>query len=125
MIWYRSCALVFVLPLGSPIRHRIDDVAAIRAARQAQNAAIEQRDYSAVAQRWAQDITVRAGLGVALSGRQAYRDAFIADSEMTYTRTPDVITLSSHWPLAYERGHWIGRVRNAPSISLSGEYSAQ
>jgi hypothetical protein len=80
---------------------------------------------AAIAQRWTEDITVRAGLGAALSGRQAYRDAFVADSAMIYTRTPDAITLSSRWPLAYERGHWIGKVRNAPNISLSGEYSAQ
>ncbi|HEY2856022.1 MAG TPA: DUF4440 domain-containing protein [Gemmatimonadaceae bacterium] len=125
MSWYRLLALAAVLPIACSSRRGADDVAAIRAARQAQNEAIARRDYTAIAQRWTEDITVRAGLGVALSGGQAYRDAFVADSEMTYTRTPDAITLSSRWPLAYERGHWIGRIRNAPNISLSGDYSAQ
>ena len=130
---YRSLALAVVLPLccrcttmrGSSFHESDGDAERIRAARLAQNVAIEQRDYTTVAQRWTDDITVRAGLGVALSGRQAYRDAFIADSAMTYTRTPDSIIVSSRWPLAYERGHWIGARREAPTISLSGEYSAQ
>jgi len=73
-------------------------------------------DYGGVAQRWTEDITVRAGLGKALSGRQAYREAFIADSAMTYTRTPDAVTVSSRWPLAYERGHWVGTVRGSQAF---------
>ena len=125
MIWSRVLTLALLLPLSSAHRTIADDAAAIRVARRAQNAAIARRDYAAVAQRWTEDITVRAGLGKALTGRQAYRDAFVADSAMTYTRTTDGVTVNSRWPLAYEHGHWVGTVRRSRGISLSGEYSAQ
>jgi len=114
-----------IAPLGANVAGRFDERDAIRAARQAQNQAIARRDYVAIASRWSEDISVRAGLGHAMSGRQAYREAFVADSAMRYVRTPDDIVVSSHWPLAYERGHWTGTVRSNPAVSLSGEYSAQ
>ena len=133
MISYRSLVVALVLPLSfarcasrsaAPFRPG-DDRDVIKQLRSAQNVAIARQDYSAVAERWTDDITVRAGLGKALSGRQAYHDAFVADSAMTYTRTPDDVVMSSTWPLAYERGHWRGVVRRAPDATLSGEYSAQ
>ena len=103
-----------------------DDRDAIREARKQQNAAIGRHDYAAIARRWTEDVTVRAGLGRALAGKPAYRDAFVADSLMTYVREPDDIVVSSHWPLAYERGKWKGTVRGSqPPVTLSGEYSAQ
>lgn len=103
-----------------------DDREAIREARKAHNAAIARHDYAAIARRWTDDINVRAGLGRAIAGKQAYRDAFVADSLMTYVREPDEITVSSQWPLAYERGKWRGTLRGSqPPATLSGEYSAQ
>ena len=65
MTWYRSLTLAVVLPLGSACHGRADDAAAIRAAREAQNAAIARRDYTAIAQRWTEDIT---GPSVQLAG---------------------------------------------------------
>jgi ketosteroid isomerase-like protein len=124
MVPYRTLLLALLLPLGSGPR-AIDDRDVIKQLRQAQNAAISRKDYAVIAQRWTEDVTIRAGLGKAISGRQAYRDAFMADSAMTYERTPDNIVVSSQWPLAYERGHWKGAVRGAPGTTLSGEYSAQ
>lgn len=121
---YRSLAIVALLSLTSGHR-RVDDRDVIKRLRQSQNAAIARRDYAAVAERWTEDVSIRAGLGRAIIGRQAYRDAFTADSAMTYVRTPDDVILSSKWPLAYERGHWKGTARSAADISLSGEYSAQ
>ena len=45
---------------------------------------------------------------------------------MTYVREPAEIVVSTKWPLAYERGHWTGRLRASPNVPiLSGEYSAQ
>jgi ketosteroid isomerase-like protein len=81
MIWHRLLALWLLLPLSSGARSQLDDAAEIRDARLAQNAAIARHDYGAVAQRWADDITVRAGLGISITGRQAHRDAFIAGAE--------------------------------------------
>lgn len=125
MNWRSTFVATVILPLAATSTPK-DDQALIRAARQAQNAAIARRDYAAVAARWTEDVSVRAGLGHALNGRQAYRDAFVADSAMTYVRTPDSIVISSRWPLASERGHWIGNVRGSrPPITISGDYSAQ
>lgn len=104
-----------------------DDRAAIRSARLAQNAAIARRDLPRVATFWTEDVTVRAGLGRALSGKQSYLAAFVADSAMRYERLPTEIVVSSHWPLAYESGQWEGRLASAPSSApvLRGRYSAQ
>jgi ketosteroid isomerase-like protein len=104
-----------------------EDTAAIRAARYSQNAAIARGDLSAVARFWTEDVTVRAGLGRALSGKEAYLAAFVADSAMRYERIPTEIVLSSRWPLAYEAGKWEGRARSAQSDGpvLRGRYSAQ
>jgi ketosteroid isomerase-like protein len=104
-----------------------DDRAAIRAVRRAQNAAIARRDLAAVAAFWTEDVTIRAGLGRALAGRQAYLAAFVADSGMRYERVPTDIVVSSQWPLAYEAGQWEGRLTDSSSDTpvLRGRYSAQ
>jgi ketosteroid isomerase-like protein len=102
-----------------------DHRAAIRAARLAQNAAIARGDLPEVAALWTDDVTVRAGLGRAVSGKQAYLAAFVADSGMRYERLPTEIVVSSHWPLAYESGQWEGRLTSGPTPVLRGRYSAQ
>jgi ketosteroid isomerase-like protein len=104
-----------------------DERAAIRSARLAQNAAIARRDLDSVATFWTGDVTVRAGLGRALSGKRAYLAAFIADSGMRYERLPTEIVVSSQWPLAYETGQWEGRLTSVSSGApvLRGRYSAQ
>lgn len=126
MIWRPLFAIALLAPMSSVRQAPRDDGDAIREARRANNAAIARRGYLGMVQAWAKDVSVRAGLGRALTGRQAYREAFVADSAMTYARTPDEIVVSSKWPLAYERGHWTAVPRNSSvSASLSGEYSAQ
>lgn len=124
MIWRPLLLGSLLVTFTASPRKTPDDADTIREFRRAHNAAIARGDYAAIAGLFAEDITVRAGLGRALTGRQAYRDAFIADSAMTYLRTPDEVTVSSKWPIAYERGHWTGAPRNTDA-SLSGQYSAQ
>lgn len=103
-----------------------DDQRLIRQARAEQNAAIDRQDAVAVASYWTEDVSVRAGLGRAIQGRRQYLAAFVADSAMTYVRTPAEIVVSAHWPLAFERGRWTGQRRGGGSPPLlSGEYSAQ
>lgn len=100
--------------------------AAIRTARLAQNAAIAARDADSVATFWTDDVTVTAGLGFTLRGRETYRAAFGNDAPMLYTRTPDKIVVSKQWPLAWEEGTWIGRAgAGHPPATISGRYSAQ
>ncbi len=104
-----------------------DERAAIRSARLAQNAAIVRGDFIGAATYWTEDVTVRAGLGRAVTGKQAYLAAFIADSAMRYERRPTEIVVSSRWPLAYETGQWQGRLASAPPNApiLRGRYAAQ
>ena len=117
-----SCLLL----TGAGNRLASPDDAAIRAARDQQNAAIAARDLDRVASVWYEDIHVTAGLGLAFHGRDFYRQAFVLDSAITYRRDPESIVVSSHWPLALESGTWTGRWHGpsgAPAIS--GRYSAQ
>ena len=104
-----------------------DERAAVRAARLAQNDAIARRDLARVASYWAPDVSIRAGLGRAITGRQAYLAAFAADSSLRYERIPTEIVVSEHWPVAYEQGRWTGRLASSAGDAplLSGRYSAQ
>ena len=98
----------------------------IRAARLAQNAAIEARNADSVATFWTEDVAVTSGLGFVLRGREAYKGAFGHDAPMLYTRTPDSITVSATWPLAWEEGTWTGTATaGQPAPSMRGRYSAQ
>lgn len=97
----------------------------IRAARQAQNAAIAARNADSVATFWAEDVAVTAGLGFVLRGRDAYKVAFGHDASMLYSRVPDHIVVSDRWPLAWEEGNWTGTATDQSTPALSGRYSAQ
>jgi ketosteroid isomerase-like protein len=112
--------------LGVAPPRRLDDRAVIEQTRRRQNDAIARGDFAAAANAWTEDISVRAGLGRNLQGRTNYLAAFIADSAMTYVREPTEIIVSEHWPLAYERGRWVGQRRSGGTEALlSGQYSAQ
>jgi ketosteroid isomerase-like protein len=106
---------------GSPER----DGAVIRDARLAQNEAIEARDWDRVAAYWTEDVTIRAGLGATLSGRDAYREAFARDASVVYERTTTAVEVSRRWPLAWESGTWVGRDRRTGELLASGNYAAQ
>ena len=98
---------------------------AIRSARARQNEAIAQGSFDEVARFWTEDVTVRAGLGFTLNGREAYRDAFASDTTIAYVREPARITVSDRWPLAFEVGTWVGRRRATGEELIAGEYGAQ
>ena len=103
-----------------------DEAGAIRAARLAQNRALAVGDLESAQRYWAPDISVRAGLGTQLQGRDAYRAAFESDGVMRYDRRPTQIVVSKHWPLAFETGTWTGRAAGSVGAPLlSGQYSAQ
>jgi ketosteroid isomerase-like protein len=103
---------------------------AIRQARAAQNRAIVAGDADLVASFWTEDVTVRRGLGQPLSGRADARKLFEQsgnrDSTLTYQREPSTVEVSSHWPLAFESGTWVGYAggRNGAAV-IRGRYSAQ
>jgi ketosteroid isomerase-like protein len=101
------------------------DATAIRAARKAQNRAIDRREWESVASLWVRDVTVVAGLGAAIQGREAYRAAFKADPALRFERIPDSIQVSPQWPLAWEEGTWTGRRTPQQPPLIMGRYSAQ
>ena len=105
------------------------EAAAIRAARLEQNALLARGDIDGAAAFWTDDVTARAGMGRAVTGRAAYAAVFRGDSvisRMRYVRTPVEIVVSAQWPLAYESGEWTGRRADAASDTplVRGRYSA-
>lgn len=99
---------------------------AIREARLAQNTAIAARDADSVATFWTDDVSVTAGLGFVLRGREAYKTAFGHDAPMLYSRVPEKIVVSNKWPLAWEEGVWTGTATAPQSDqNLGGRYAAQ
>ena len=116
---------------GSPrgTDHRAD-VAAIRAARAAQNRAIAEGDLEQISRYWTDDVTGRRGLGAAVTGRDAHRQLFEprgpGSANVVYQRMTSAVEVSQRWPLAFETGSWSGRLGNAlgPQI-IGGRYSAQ
>lgn len=104
------------------------DAAAIRAARNAQTAAIARGDYPAVVQYWTEDITVRRALGQSVRGIAEALAALTpnADAPLIYQREAMTIDVSPHWPLAFEEGRWSGHPGTAESApSIGGRYAAQ
>jgi ketosteroid isomerase-like protein len=109
---------------------RADDRALIAAARAAQNAAIAAGDLDRAASFWTDDVTVRRGLGAAVSGRSAAVDALrpagSPASHVIYQRIARDIDVSAKWPLAFETGRWEGHAGSVTGpTSIAGRYSAQ
>jgi ketosteroid isomerase-like protein len=109
---------------------RTRDIAAIRAARAAQNRAMAAGDADAAATYWTEDVTLRRGLGQSVSGREAYRQLVVPggdhESALIYMREPTSVVVSPHWPLAFESGTWTGHTGSATGAPvIAGSYSAQ
>jgi len=106
------------------------DAAAIRSARAQQDAAIAAREFERVTAFWAEDVSIRRGLGQLCTGRAAYRRLVESDASsdigVVYQREPTDVEVSSSWPLAFETGAWTGRLGSAAGpIAIAGRYSAQ
>jgi ketosteroid isomerase-like protein len=108
------------------------DESAIREARRTQTEAIARNDLDTVVKYWTPDITIRRALGQivenAAEARKILEPAGTANpaTAIIYQRESVSVTVSSHWPLAYEEGRWSGHVGNVSSKPiLAGRYSAQ
>ena len=122
--------LLFCL-LGASVAHAQEhspgrgDETVIRA-RLEQNEMFRVRNLDSAATFWTEDIVVLAGLGARVDGRTALRAAFEKDSSILYRRTPEGVSVSTGWPLAFERGRWVGQLRSDTSVVLiTGWYSAR
>ncbi len=103
---------------------------AIREARASQNASLAEGDYDRAARVWTDDVTMRRGLGDAVTGKVAYRALLQpvgrADSMLVYVRETTEVETSTTWPLAFETGVWRGHLGSARGANvIGGRYSAQ
>ena len=117
-------SLLLLLCLNLATAHG-DAGAEVRAARLAQNAAIAARDLNRIAAYWTDNVIIQRGLGAQAIGKAAYLDLFRNDGAdaVVFERFPDTVEVSPEWPLAFETGHWEGRL-NGRAI-IRGKYSAQ
>ena len=121
-------ALFAAFPLLPTIAGAQGDTAAartIRAARLAQNAVLATHQMDSAATFWASDVVITAGLGRVLKGADTYRQAFARDSAVVYVRTPEQIEAADPWTVAWEEGHWVGRVGQSGPVVIHGRYAAQ
>lgn len=127
----RSLLSLVLLVLGAcagtamPKPPASSDEEAVRQARAAQNQAIARRDLDGVASFWVEDVTVTAGLGTVLRGRDAYRRAFESDAALVYHRESETVRVSGNWAIAWEEGTWTGAREAGGAPLIAGRYSAQ
>lgn len=123
-------ALIACGLLASPgLAQSTSDAARIQKARLEQNRAMAANDAERAASFWTEDVTLRRGLGHAVSGRAEYRklvEVAATDSSLVYHRQPTSIEVSKQWPLAFETGTWTGRLGGpkGPAV-IGGKYSSQ
>jgi ketosteroid isomerase-like protein len=113
---------------GTP-QDRSRDANDIRAARLAQNTAMAAGDVERAATWWTSDVTIRRGLGAGLNGLDAYKAilerAPVSDTALVYDRKTTDVSVSPHWPLAFETGTWLARSGGKGLALITGRYSAQ
>jgi ketosteroid isomerase-like protein len=125
--WFVSSAALIALATAAPLHSQA--AAAIRAARIAQNAAMAAGDVERAATWWTDDVAIRRGLGAPVNGIAAYKAilerAPVSDTALVYDRKTTGVTVSDHWPLAFETGTWIARRGGKGPALIMGQYSAQ
>lgn len=125
--WFVGAAALIALFIAAPLRSQ--DAAAIRAARVAQNAAMAAGDVERAATWWTDDVAIRRGLGAPVNGIAAYKAilerAPVSDTALVYDRRTTGVTVSDHWPLAFETGTWVARRGGKGAALITGQYSAQ
>jgi ketosteroid isomerase-like protein len=127
-----TCGIANAQSSAPPTASQSADEAAIRMARTIQTKAIADGDLDLVQSYWTPDVTIRRALGQPVDGAAAARKVLepVPGSNapaVIYVRESGSITVSDHWPLAYEEGQWagyLGDVHSTPPL-LSGRYSAQ
>lgn len=123
-------AMVFATPSPAPRRlSPAGEQAAIRALRQAHNAALAARDLDAIVHLSTDDfVMILGGSGQLIQGKAAYRD-FVAQSfadpyPMLFVRTPDRIDVGAAdgQPVAAETGRWTGSATDSTRFRIAGRY---
>jgi ketosteroid isomerase-like protein/quercetin dioxygenase-like cupin family protein len=120
--------LVEVKDAASPVPS--PDETAIRAAREAFNAAIAKGDLNGIAAALADDAQLLSGSdSLVYAGKPAQVAVWAQDmkdpNRGIYVRTPDRIEVSPLAPMAFESGHWKGVDTRSATDWASGVYSAK
>ena len=128
-LWLLCLALVSGLGQAQPLAA---EEAAVREARRIQTQALARDDLDTVVKYWTPDITIRRALGHPVEGAAAARKLLEPAAtpnpatRVIYQREAVSVSVSAHWPLAYEEGRWSGHVATVDSPPLlAGRYSAQ
>lgn len=128
-LWLLCLALVSGLGQAQPLAA---EEAAVREARRIQTQALARDDLDTVVKYWTPDITIRRALGHPVEGAAAARKLLEPAAtpnpatRVIYQREAVSVSVSAHWPLAYEEGRWSGHVTTVDSPPLlAGRYSAQ
>jgi ketosteroid isomerase-like protein len=123
------CLAVHTLGAQVTAAERARDAGDIRIARRAQNAAMAAGDVERAATWWTDDVAIRRGLGAPVNGLAAYKAilerAPVSDTALVYDRKTTGVTVSDHWPLAFETGTWVARRGGKGAALITGQYSAQ
>jgi len=119
--------VVFILLLPAQIvfaQSMQDDIATIKASREASNAAIARHDIDAMSKYWLADFVQTIGRGSSLTGRDTiigtWKQLFRTNSAVLYVRKPVQIVIGDNGIMAWETGTW--EAKN--SYSKGGNYSA-
>lgn len=124
--------MVFATPSPAPSRlSPAREQSAIRALRQAHNAALAAYDLDGIIHLSTDDyVLILGGSGQVIQGKTAYRefvDAAFADPHpMLFARTPDRIDVGTPegYPVAAETGRWTGTATDSSGARIAGRYLA-
>ena len=118
-----------VLALAGTTTLAEDDEDTIRALRMESNEAIARHDVDTLQSFLDEDFVITISTGAIERSRAEHGSSFALHFEqfpdVVYVRTPSEITLSEAYPLAIERGTWVGsRTDRNGKLENGGQYTA-
>jgi len=125
----RLILALLVLALGGTAVWAGDDAEAIHSLRMKSNSAIARHDVDALQSFMDEDFVITISTGTIQRSRDEHGRSFAQHFEqypdVVYVRTPSEITLSKAYPLAIERGTWVGsRTDENGKLENGGQYTA-
>lgn len=106
-----------------------DDTAAIRASRMQSNEAIARHDVESIQSFLDDDFVITISTGAIERSREEHGSSFSAHfaqyPDVLYVRSPAEISISAAYPLAIERGTWVGSMTaEHGKLEKGGQYMA-
>jgi ketosteroid isomerase-like protein len=106
------------------------EIGFLKQLREGSNQAIAEKDTTAMASFWTDDVHVISSRNAEVSGKEKLRHLFAkefaAKKNLLYIRTPENIRVFSDWGMASEEGHWTGYWDEPDGkVEISGRYFAK